>query len=148
MRRMSHSHSNRSREQRGWCRLPYSRRQVLGQVGTGLGMLGLAGVLADGNLAAEENKTRSGPLEIQSTHFPGPAKHIIHIYLNGGPSQVDTFDPKPLLKKYEGQPLPKGNLTTERHTGSALSSRVQLSRIDICRCRGYSLCRSRWSALH
>ena len=128
MRRMSPDHSNRSSQQGVSCRLPYSRRQVLGQVGTGLGMLGLAGVLADGNLAAEENKPRSGPLETQSTHFPGPAKHIIHIYLNGGPSQVDTFDPKPLLKKYEGQPLPKGNLTTERHTGSALSSPFQFHR--------------------
>lgn len=128
MNRMSHYHSNRSCQQEVLHRLPYSRRQVLGQVGTGLGMLGLAGVLADGDLAAEENKTRSGPLETQSTHFPGPAKHIIHIYLNGGPSQVDTFDPKPLLKKYEGQPLPKGNLTTERHTGSALSSPFQFHR--------------------
>ena len=128
MRRMSPDHSNRSSQQGVSCRLPYSRRQVLGQVGTGLGMLGLAGVLADGNLAAEENKTRSGPLETQSTHFHGPAKHMIHIYLNGGPSQVDTFDPKPLLKKYEGQPLPKGNLTTERHTGSALSSPFQFHR--------------------
>ena len=50
------------------------------------------------------------------------AKHVIHIYLNGGPSQVDTFDPKPLLKKYEGKMLPQGNLTTERHTGTALPS--------------------------
>ena len=45
------------------------------------------------------------------------AKHLIHIYLNGGPSQVDTFDPKPLLKRYEGKTLPQGNLTTERKTG-------------------------------
>ncbi len=42
--------------------------------------------------------------------------------MNGGPSQVDTFDPKPLLKKYEGKMLPQGNLTTERKTGTALPS--------------------------
>ena len=55
-------------------------------------------------------------------HFPAKAKHVIHIYLNGGPSQVDTFDPKPLLKKFEGKMLPQGNLTTERKTGTALPS--------------------------
>ena len=55
-------------------------------------------------------------------HFPARAKHVIHIYLNGGPSQVDTFDPKPLLKKYEGKMLPQGNLSTERQTGAALPS--------------------------
>jgi hypothetical protein len=47
---------------------------------------------------------------------------VIHVYLNGGPSQVDTFDPKPALKKYEGKTLPQGNLTTERATGTALPS--------------------------
>jgi hypothetical protein len=47
---------------------------------------------------------------------------VIHIYLNGGPSQVDTFDPKPELAKYNGQPLPTGNLTTERRTGAAMAS--------------------------
>jgi hypothetical protein len=47
---------------------------------------------------------------------------VIHVYLNGGPSQVDTFDPKPALKKHEGKTLPQGNLTTERATGAALPS--------------------------
>ena len=44
----------------------------------------------------------------RSPHFPAKAKHVIHIYLNGGPSQVDTFDPKPLLKKYEGREAAAG----------------------------------------
>jgi hypothetical protein len=47
---------------------------------------------------------------------------VIHVYLNGGPSQIDTFDPKPALKKYEEKTLPQGNLTTERATGTALPS--------------------------
>jgi hypothetical protein len=55
-------------------------------------------------------------------------KHIIHVYLNGGPSQVDTFDPKPLLKRYEGRTLPTGNLTTERPTGFALPSPFRFRR--------------------
>ena len=97
-----------------------TRRLFLGEMGTGLGLLGLAGVLADaGLLTRGEGAT---PLAPRQTHFPARARHVIHVYLNGGPSQVDTFDPKPALKQYEGQPLPAGNLTTERHTGGALPS--------------------------
>jgi hypothetical protein len=83
-------------------------------------MLGLAGLLADDGLVAAP--AAGNPLAARPTHFPGKARHIIHVYLNGGPSQIDTFDPKPLLKKYEGKKLPEGNLTTERPTGAALPS--------------------------
>jgi Protein of unknown function (DUF1501) len=98
---------------------PLSRREWLAHTGTGLGMLGLAGVLADAGFlsAAPVN-----PLAPRKPHFPAKAKHIIHIYLNGGPSQIDTFDPKPELKKFDGKKLPAGNLTTERPTGAALPS--------------------------
>ena len=111
-----------------------TRREALCQAGTGLGMLGLAGLLGDtgylgdargGTGATDAAKSGSplrGSLEPRLPHFPARAKHVIHIYLNGGPSQVDTFDPKPLLKKYEGKVLPHGNLTTERKTGTALAS--------------------------
>lgn len=56
------------------------------------------------------------------THFPGKAKHVIHVFLNGGMSQVDTFDPKPELTKRGGEMLPFTNLQTERRTGVALPS--------------------------
>src|SRR5262245_5085561 len=94
-----------------------TRRAMLRRMGTGLGMLGLAGVLHDSRLLAASN-----PLAPRAPHFPPRAKHVIHIYLNGGPSQIDTFDPKPMLAKYAGKPLPAGNLTTERATGAALPS--------------------------
>jgi len=55
-------------------------------------------------------------------HFPGTAKHVIHVFLNGGMSQVDTFDPKPELARRAGQMLPFDNLQTERRTGVALPS--------------------------
>ena len=109
-----------------------TRRQALCQAGTGLGMLGLVGLLQDAGLlgrssAAEAAVPTGGtlvknPLAPRAPQFPARAKHVIHIYLNGGPSQVDTFDPKPLLRKYEGKPLPQGNLSTERKTGAALPS--------------------------
>ena len=93
---------------------PLSRRDLLARSGLGLGALGLAGVFADaGDLA--------GPLAPKSPHFPAKAKRVVHFFLNGGPSQVDTFDPKPALQKYAGKPLPE-TLRTERKTGGALPS--------------------------
>ncbi|MFN9878080.1 MAG: DUF1501 domain-containing protein [Planctomycetota bacterium] len=97
----------------------FSRREMLKQTGMGLGMLGALSLLA-GELAGEEKAVN--PLAVKSAHFRPRAKRVIHIYLNGGPSQVDTFDPKPDLTKYHGQPLPQGNLTTERRTGHAMAS--------------------------
>jgi hypothetical protein len=77
----------------------------------GMGALGLAGLLQ-----AETESKRPG------IHFPAKAEHVIHIFLNGGMSQVDTFDPKPELTKRGGQMLPFDNLQTERKTGVALPS--------------------------
>lgn len=96
-----------------------SRREILRSAGTGLGLLALPGLLrADAGRPASSGN----PLAAREPHFPARAKHIIHIYLNGGPSQVDTWDPKPELTRWGGKKLPVGNLTTERETGVALAS--------------------------
>jgi hypothetical protein len=105
---------------------PLTRREMLARAGTGLGLLGLAGVMADAGLLAADPP--ADPLAPRTPHFPPRAKHVIHVYLNGGPSQVDTFDPKPALKKYDGKTLPQGNLTTERATGAALPSPFKFRR--------------------
>src|SRR5258708_31833222 len=73
-----------------------TRRQLLRSAGNGFGMLGLASLLAEKSEAA-------GALEARSTHFPAKAKHVIFLFMNGGPSHVDTFDPKPALAQYDGQ---------------------------------------------
>ena len=88
-----------------------SRREFLRRCGMGFGSLALADLLSDGARAAET-----------ATHFPARAKHVIHVFLNGGMSQVDTFDPKPELTRLGGQRLPFENLQTERRTGVALPS--------------------------
>jgi hypothetical protein len=62
------------------------------------------------------------------SHFPGKAKRVIHFFLNGGPSHVDTFDPKPALEKYAGQMLPMEMLRTERKTGAAFPSPFKFQR--------------------
>ncbi len=97
--------------------LALTRREMLHRCGMGFGALALGDLLSQAGKAASAN-----PLSPRSAHFPAQAKHVIHIFLNGGPSHVDTFDPKPALEKYAGQPLPGGNLATERPTGGAMPS--------------------------
>lgn len=94
-----------------------SRRLALKTFGTGLGILALPDLLSADN-----------PLQARPAHFAPKAKRIVHIYLNGGPSQVDTWDPKPELQKRDGQKLPGPNLTTERETGVALGSPFKFAR--------------------
>lgn len=93
-----------------------SRREFFARSGMGMGGMMLGGMLAQ---PAEAGADRLAP---RAPHFAGKAKHVIHLYMNGGPSHLDTFDPKPLLKKYAGQPLPTGNPATERKTGGMLPS--------------------------
>src|SRR5437667_11303976 len=95
-----------------------TRRQMLQRAGTGLGLLGLAVLCADADDTTLPDPRN--PLAPRPPHFAAPAKHAIHVYLNGGPSQVDAFDPTPLLARYAGQTLPTGNPTTERPPGHPL----------------------------
>ena len=100
-----------------------SRRQILRTMGTGFGMAGLAGILNASQKAGKNILSGVGaPMAPKAPHFTASAKHIVFLFLNGGPSQVDTFDPKPMLQKLSGQPIPSGNLKTERKTGNLLGS--------------------------
>ncbi|MBL9155070.1 MAG: DUF1501 domain-containing protein [Verrucomicrobiales bacterium] len=94
----------------------YSRRSLLGRSALGFGSLALGGVFGEDGLLAAAN-----PLHSRGSHFPGRAKRVIHFFLNGGPSHVDTFDPKPALAREAGKPL-ANTLTTERKTGAAFPS--------------------------
>jgi hypothetical protein len=91
----------------------------------GFGMLGLAGVLGDsGRLvrAAEPGAIATNPLASRRPPLPARARQVVHLFMNGGPSHVDTFDRKPLLEQYHGKPMPSPNLRTERKTGAAMRS--------------------------
>src|SRR6185503_11336457 len=96
-----------------------SRREFLMRAGMGMGALSL-GALAQAQVAS--------PLAPHAPHFAPKAKRVIHFFLNGGPSHVDTFDPKPMLAKFAGQPLPSENLRTERKTGAAFPSPFKFQR--------------------
>jgi uncharacterized protein DUF1501 len=77
-----------------------SRREMLCSSSAGFGGLALTALLA------EEARATDNPLAVKQPHFPFKAKRVIFLFMHGGPSQVDTFDYKPLLKRDSGKPLP------------------------------------------
>src|SRR5215471_11406570 len=110
---------------------PVTRREALCRMGAGFGMLSLATLIGDTFAKATESSVAS-PWMIQDPKFKAKAKHIIFLFMNGGLSQVDSFDPKPMLEKYHGQPLPSGTILTERKTGSLLRSPFQFKKYGQC----------------
>ena len=87
-----------------------------------MGALALGQLFAGTGLTQSASAAPINPLAVKTPHFRPRAKRVIHLFMNGGPSQVDTFDPKPALAKYAGKNLPMPNLRTERRTGAALPS--------------------------
>ena len=88
----------------------------------GLGAVSFASLFGGLPTAVQASDGLTNPLAPRQPHFPARAKRVIHIFANGGPSHVDTFDPKPALAKYAGKALPMENLRTERKTGAAFPS--------------------------
>ena len=88
--------------------MPLSRRDTLRILGAGFGTVGLA----DGLMSASGN----------TPHFAPRARRVIFLYLNGGLSHVDTFDPKPALAKFDGQPMPGPKVKTDRASGGLMKS--------------------------
>jgi hypothetical protein len=85
-----------------------SRRELLQRCGLGLGSMALAHLLSDLPRAAPVSERVFNDLRPRPGHFPARAKAVIQLYQEGGPSQVDLFDPKPELTKRHGQPHPQG----------------------------------------
>ncbi|MFZ9089647.1 MAG: DUF1501 domain-containing protein, partial [Planctomycetaceae bacterium] len=93
----------------------FNRRQLLRSSGLGIGSLGLQSLIADDQKQSES----SGP------HFEGKAKRVIHFFLNGGPSHVDTFDQKPQLQRFSGKSVPTNLLFRDR------VQRTDATRVDL-----------------
>jgi hypothetical protein len=95
-----------------------SRREMLGCFASGFGMLGLASLLAESGRAEV-----GAPLAVKTPHFPAKVKRVIFLFMSGGPSHVDLFDPKPRLQRDNGKPLPfeQPKLVRTR-TGNMLAS--------------------------
>jgi hypothetical protein len=98
---------------------PLTRREWLRRSGMGMSAIALQAMMAQESPAGQEG---TNPLLPKQPHFAPKAKRVIHIFANGGPSHVDTFDPKPSLEKYAGQPLPGETPRTERKTGAIFPS--------------------------
>jgi hypothetical protein len=111
-------------------RRPITRRNALCKIGNGFGMLAFASLVG-------ESLARAGVLENQdggnyTLDHPARAKRVIFLFMNGGLSQVDSFDPKPMLDKYHGQPLPGGSIATERKTGALMRSPFTFKKYGQC----------------
>jgi hypothetical protein len=100
-----------------------SRREVLCRVGGGFGAVALATVFADAGLLGAVGLARN-PLAPRPPHFPPRARRLIFLFMNGGPSHVDTFDPKPALARHAGQPVPESIrvATSRRNVGPLMPS--------------------------
>ena len=103
-------------------RQPLTRRDALCRIGNGFGMLAFAGLVGESIVRAAGPLAQSGELDPRKLDHPARAKRVIFLFMNGGLSQVDSFDPKPMLDKYHGQPLPGGTVATERKTGALMRS--------------------------
>ncbi|HYG78010.1 MAG TPA: DUF1501 domain-containing protein [Planctomycetota bacterium] len=99
----------------------HTRREFLQRCGMGMGGIALTQLMGQAGLLAAEGATVNS-MAPKQPHFAPKAKRVIHLFMNGGPSHVDTFDPKPSLQKYAGKQLPMENLKTERKTGAAFPS--------------------------
>src|SRR5882724_3838030 len=121
---MSLSMSTEPKEQKSLSRhyiQSSTRREMLQQCGAGFGMLALAALL--GEEQAKAAGTALNPLAPKAPMFPAKAKRVIFLFMHGGPSQVDTFDPKPLLTRDNGKPLPFAKPRVQfAQTGNLLAS--------------------------
>lgn len=102
---------------------PLSRREMLSQCANGFGAVALAAMMADAQRAANAATGSEGRSVTQGTHFEPKVRNVIFLYMDGGVSQVDSFDPKPELDKQNGKPFPaKIEKTQFNNIGNSLAS--------------------------
>src|SRR5262245_2684093 len=86
---------------------PASRREFLRSAGGGFGLIALAAMLADEGLLAADAPAVANPLAPRRPHHRPRAERVIFLFMSGGPSHLETFDPKPELHRLQGEPLPE-----------------------------------------
>ncbi len=104
-------HSFESNPYRGHFQPPVSRRDFLARAGCGFGALALQSLLLEDGLTASSGHAgetpSADPHAPRASHFRGGAKSVIFLFMDGGPSHIDTFDPKPMVNKHAGEPMPQ-----------------------------------------
>src|SRR5262245_58975599 len=95
---------------------PPSRRRFLRDAGGGFGLLALSWMLHQEGVLADAGAEPPNPLAPKAPHFEPRIKRVIYLFMHGGPSHLETFDPKPAVQRLGGQPLPEsfGMVATRR----------------------------------
>ena len=115
-------------------RNPVTRREALRRVGNGFGMMAFASTVSQSLMRAGVS-TADGSVMVGKLDYPQRVKRVIFLFMNGGCSTLDSFDPKPMLDKYDGQPIPGGpeaNIKTERRTGELMKSPFKFKKYGQC----------------
>jgi hypothetical protein len=113
-------------------RNPVTRREALRRVGNGFGMMAFASSLSQSLLRAGVSTPDGSGILTGKLDYPQRVKRVIFLFMNGGCSTIDSFDPKPALEKYDGQPLPGGEIKTERRTGELMKSPFKFKKYGQC----------------
>jgi hypothetical protein len=114
-------------------RNPFTRREALRKIGNGFGMAAFASMVGESLArAATTNPKLDGIGGAATLDHPQRVKRVIFLFMNGGCSSIDSFDPKPALEKYDGQPLPGGTIKTERRTGELMKSPFKFKKYGQC----------------
>ncbi len=111
---------------------PTTRREALRRVGNGFGMMAFASLVSESIARAGGIVTPDGQTALTELHHPQRVKRVIFLFMNGGCSAIDSFDPKPALEKYDGQPMPGGGIKTERRTGELMKSPFKFKKYGQC----------------
>lgn len=105
-----------------------TRRHFFRECGIGVGKMALASLLCSGRAGALP--VSSDPLTVRPSHFPARAKHVIHMFMSGAPSQLDLFDYKPTLQKYDGKPVPEDLVKDQRYAFIQKDAALMASRFS------------------
>ena len=111
---------------------PVTRRDALRRVGNGFGMTAFASMLGQSIARAGGVTTPDGQVAMTKLDHTQKVKRVIFLFMNGGCSAIDSFDPKPMLTKYDGQPMPGGGIKTERRTGELMKSPFAFKKYGKC----------------
>ncbi|MEI9974368.1 MAG: DUF1501 domain-containing protein [Ignavibacteriota bacterium] len=113
-------------------RIPVTRREALSRVGSGFGMMAFAGMLGQSLSKAAAVVTPDGNVGVAKLDYPQRVKRVIFLFMNGGLSHVDSFDPKPALEKVRRPTAAGGHINTERRTGELMKSPFKFKKYGQC----------------
>src|SRR5947209_195210 len=119
--------------------LDRTRRHLFRECGIGVGKIALASLLTEAftSRASARPATAPEPLASRPPHFAPRAKHVIHLFMAGAPSQLDLFDHEPQLARYEGKPIPPSIIGGQRYAfirpdAAVLGPRFKFARHGRC----------------